>query len=113
MAFRNVTPNARPVLLEPLMDVEVWAPEDVLGDVMGDLSSRRGQILGTEQDGRLTKVKAIVPEAELYKYSTTLHSITHGRGTHRQKFHGHAEAPPEVSAKVAAENSKEKELQTA
>jgi elongation factor G len=108
MAFRNVTPNARPVLLEPLMDVEVWAPEDVLGDVMGDLSSRRGQILGTEQDGRLTKVKAIVPEAELYKYSTTLHSITH-----RQKFHGHAEAPPEVSAKVAAENSKEKELQTA
>ena len=50
---------------------------------MGDLSARRGQILGTEQDGRLTKVRAIVPEAELYKYSTTLHSITHGRGTHR------------------------------
>ncbi|HYF38210.1 MAG TPA: elongation factor G [Gemmatimonadales bacterium] len=110
MAFRNVAPKARPVLLEPLMDVEVWTPDDVLGDVMGDLSSRRGQILGTEQDGRLTKVRAIVPEAELYKYSTTLHSITHGRGTHRQKFHGYAEAPPDVSAKVAAENSKEREL---
>jgi elongation factor G len=113
LAFRNVAPKARPVLLEPLIDVEVWAPDDVLGDVMGDLSSRRGQILGTESDGRLTKVKAIVPEAELYKYSTTLHSITHGRGTHRQKFRGYAEAPPEVSAKVAAENQKERELQTA
>jgi elongation factor G len=113
LAFRNVAPNARPVLLEPLLDVDVWTPDDVLGDVMGDLSSRRGQILGTENDGRLTRVRAIVPEAELYKYSTTLHSITHGRGTHRQKFHGYAEAPPEVSVKVAAENSKERELQTA
>ena len=79
----------------------------VLGDVMGDLSARRGQILGTEQDGRLTKVRAILPEAELYKYSTTLHSITHGRGTHRQKFRGYSEAPPDVAAKVAAENQKE------
>ncbi|HZA91566.1 MAG TPA: elongation factor G, partial [Gemmatimonadales bacterium] len=112
LAFRNVAPKARPVLLEPLMQVEAWAPDDVLGDVMGDLSARRGHILGTEPDGRLTKVRAIVPEAELYKYSTTLHSITHGRGTHRQKPHGYAEAPPEVTTKVAAENEKE-HLQTA
>jgi elongation factor G len=107
LAFRNVAPKCKPILLEPLVDLEVWAPEDVLGDVMGDLSARRGQILGTEQDGRLTKVRAVIPEAELYKYSTTLHSITHGRGTHRQSFHGYAEAPPEVAAKVAAENQKE------
>jgi elongation factor G len=113
LAFRNVTPKARPVLLEPLMDVDVWAPDDVLGDVMGDLSSRRGQILGTEGDGRLTRVRAIVPEAELYKYSTTLHSITHGRGTHRQKFRGYSEAPPDVASRVAADNQKERELQTA
>jgi elongation factor G len=105
--FRNVAPKCRPILLEPLVDVEVWTPDDVLGDVMGDLSARRGQILGTEPDGRLTKVRAVLPEAELYKYSTTLHSITHGRGTHRQRFHGYAEAPPEVAAKVAAENQKE------
>ena len=109
LAFRNVAPKCRPILLEPLLDLEVWAPEDVLGDVMGDLSARRGQILGTEQDGRLTKVRAIVPEAELYKYSTTLHSITHGRGTHRQRFRGYAEAPPDVAAKVAAENEKDRE----
>ena len=62
LAFRNVTPKARPVLLEPLVEVEVWTPDDVLGDVMGDLSSRRGQILGTEQDGRLTKVRAMCPK---------------------------------------------------
>jgi elongation factor G len=85
----------------------------VLGDVMGDLSARRGHILGTEQDGRLTKVKAIVPEAELYKYSTTLYSITHGRGTYRQKFHGYVEAPPEVASKVATENKEERELAAA
>jgi elongation factor G len=107
LAFRNVAPKCRPILLEPLVDLEVWTPDDVLGDVMGDLSARRGQILGTEPDGRLTKVRAVLPEAELYKYSTTLHSITHGRGTHRQKFHGYAEAPPEVAARVAAENQKE------
>ncbi len=101
-AFRNVAPNCRPVLLEPLMDVDTLAPEETLGDVMGDLSARRGQILGTDRDGRLTRVRAIVPQAELYRYSTALHSITHGRGTHTEKFHGFAEAPPEVTAKVAS-----------
>jgi len=107
LAFRNVAPNARPVLLEPLADLEVWTPEDVLGDVMGDLSARRGQILGTGVDGRLTKVQAIVPEAELYRYTTTLYSITHGRGTFRHSFHGYVEAPPDVAARVAEEHKEE------
>jgi elongation factor G len=107
LAFRSVAPKARPVLLEPLADIEVWTPEDVLGDVMGDLSARRGQILGTEVDGRLTRVRAIVPEAELYRYSTSLHSITHGRGTFRHRFHGYVEAPSEVVAKVASEHKEE------
>ncbi|MGH7658801.1 MAG: elongation factor G, partial [Gemmatimonadales bacterium] len=103
-AFRNVARNCHPILLEPLADIEVLTPDDVLGDVMGDLSARRGQILGTEQNGRLTTVKAVVPQAELYQYSTTLHSITHGRGTHHQSFHGYSEAPGDVVAKVAEEN---------
>ena len=85
------------MLLEPLIEVETWAPEETLGDVMGDLSARRGHILGTDRDGRLTRVRSIVPAAELYRYSTALHSITHGRGTHKEKFHGFAEAPPEVT----------------
>lgn len=109
LAFRNVAPKCRPVLLEPLADVTVWTPDDTMGDVLGDLSSRRGQILGTEADGRLTRVRAVIPESELYRYSTTLHSITHGRGTFRQTFHGYAEAPPDVTAKVAAESEEEKE----
>jgi elongation factor G len=107
LGFRNVSPKAKPVLLEPLLDVTVWTPSDILGDVMGDLSARRGQILGTETDGRLTRVKAIVPEGEMYKYATTLHSITHGRGTFHLEHHGYAEAPPDVTAKVAAEHKKE------
>jgi len=107
LGFRQVAPQCHPVLLEPLVDLAVWTPDDVLGDVMGDLSARRGQILGTEQDGRLIKVRAVLPESELYRYSTTLHSLTHGRGTHHQAFHGYAEAPPEVTARVAEENERE------
>jgi len=104
LGFRNVAPKARPVLLEPVMMVEVFTPSEMLGDVLGDLSPRRAQILSTDTSGRLTKVNALVPQAELFKYSTALHSMTHGRGTHREKFHGYAEAPGEVAAKVAAEN---------
>jgi elongation factor G len=109
LAFRNVAPKARPVLLEPIMRVEILTPSDFMGDVMGDLSPRRGQILATESVGRLTRITALVPQSELYKYSTTLHSVTHGRGTHRETFHGYAEAPAEVAARVAAENRKGEE----
>ncbi len=107
LAFRNVAKNAKPVLLEPLDDIEVWVPGDTLGDVMGDLSGRRGQIVGTEPDGRLTKITAIVPQSELYKYSTTLHSMTHGRGTYHRKFRGYVAAPAEVVSKVAEESRAE------
>ncbi|MBI3981519.1 MAG: elongation factor G [Gemmatimonadetes bacterium] len=113
LAFRNVTPNARPVLLEPIVEVEAWTPDEYLGAVMGDLSSRRAQILGTEQDGRMTKIRAHVPEAELDRYATQLHSITHGRGTYRQKFHTYQEVPPEAAQKVIEARAKEKEEEKA
>ena len=109
LAFRNVSPNARPTLLEPILELEVWTPDEYQGAVMGDLSSRRGQILGTEKDGRLTKVRALVPEAELEKYATALHSLTHGRGTYRQKFHVYQEVPPEAVHKVVEARRKELE----
>src|SRR6266536_923775 len=109
LAFRNVSPNCKPVLLEPIMDVEVWTPDDYQGAVMGDLSSRRGHIVGTEKGGRLTKVKALVPEAELDRYATTLHSITHGRGTYRMKFHVYQDAPPDIAAKITEARKKEVE----
>lgn len=106
-AFRNVSPNCRPTLLEPILDVSVWTPDEYLGSVMGDLSSRRGHILGTEPEGKLIKVKAHVPESELDRYATHLHSITHGRGTFRAKFYLYQEAPPEVTHKVADARKKE------
>ncbi len=109
LAFRNVSPNARPTLLEPILELEVWTPDEYLGGVMGDLSSRRGHILGSQKDGRLTKVKALVPAAELDRYATTLHSVTHGRGTYRQKFHIYQEVPPEAAHKVAEGRKKEME----
>jgi elongation factor G len=108
-AFRNVAAKCNPVLLEPILSVEVHAPDENLGDVMGDLSSRRGQILGSEPDGRLTVVKALVPEAEMYKYSTQLHSMTHGRGSFRSEFSSYQEAPADVAERVAAERAKEEE----
>ena len=109
MAFRNVAPKCKPVILEPILEVEVWTPDDNLGDVMGDLSSRRGQILGTEQDRRLIKVKAFVPEAEMYRYSTQLHSLTRGRGTFTWKFSSYQDVPSDVAQKIVEEKQKEEE----
>jgi elongation factor G len=109
LAFRNVSPGCKPVLLEPIMEVEVWTPDEYQGAVMGDLSSRRGQILGTEPDGKLVKVKAHVPEADLDRYATSLHSITHGRGTYRQKFHTYEQVPPDVASRVVEARKKEHE----
>ncbi len=109
LAFRNVSPNCRPVLLEPILELEVATPDEYQGAVMGDLSSRRGHILGTVPDGRHVKVKALVPEAELDRYATTLHSITHGRGTYRAKFHVYQEVPPDAAQKVVEVRKKELE----
>jgi len=108
LAFKNVAPQCKPVLLEPLADVEVLTPEEYLGAVMGDLNSRRGQILGSEPDGRLVKLKAVVPEAELYKYATQLQSITHGRATYRATFRQYSEVPGDVAKKIVEEYESEK-----
>ncbi|HWP03512.1 MAG TPA: elongation factor G [Gemmatimonadaceae bacterium] len=109
LAFRNVAPKCKPVLLEPIDYLEVTTPDEYLGDVMGDLSARRGQILGTESaDGGATRVRAYVPAAELHLYATDLNSMTHGRGTFARRFHGYEQVPPEVAQKVIEAASKEK-----
>ena len=109
LAFRSVASKAKPILLEPILEVEVWTPEDNLGEVMGDLSSRRGQILGSQADGRLTKVRAFVPEAEMFRYSTQLHSMTHGRGSFHWSFSSYQEVPPDAAEKIR--EAREKELE--
>jgi elongation factor G len=109
LAFKTLAPKARPVLLEPLMTVEVFTPDAHLGDVMGDLSGRRGHIIGTEPaaDGAGAVVRAVVPMAELHLYATRLQSITHGYGTVRYRLHGFEQAPNEVVASVAKEGGAE------
>ena len=109
LAFRNVAANAKPILLEPILEVEVWTPDENLGEVMGDMSSRRGQILGSESDGRLMKVKAFVPEAEMYRYATQLHSMTHGRGSFHWKFSSYQEVPADAAEKIREARQKELE----
>ncbi|MCC2644951.1 MAG: fusA [Burkholderiales bacterium] len=98
MAFKEGMRKASPVLLEPMMSVEVETPEDYMGDVMGDLSSRRGIIQGMDDDSSGGKiVKAEVPLAEMFGYSTTLRSMTQGRATYSMEFKHYSEAPKHVA----------------
>jgi elongation factor G len=113
LAFQKAVEAAHPVLLEPIMEVAVFTPDEFLGDVMGDLSSRRGKILGIDSDGRTQKVSALVPQAELYKYSTTLRSLTQGRAVHTRQFHGYEEVPQNEVAKVVESVKKEREEELA
>jgi len=109
LGFKNAAQLAKPVILEPIMDVEVLVPDEYMGDIMGDLSMRRGKIQGTEQEGSLQKIKAQVPLSELYRYSTMLRSMTQGRATHRRKFSHYEEVPHEVAQKLIAEAEAAKE----
>jgi len=109
LAFKTIAPKARPVLLEPLMHIEVSTPDRTLGDVLGDLSGRRGHILGTEPsaDGNGSVVHAVVPMAELHLYATRLQSLTHGYGSVRYRMHGFEQAPADVVARVTKEQGRE------
>ncbi len=109
MAFKKSFLEANPVLLEPIYNIEVRVPEDDMGDVMGDISSRRGKIQGMDSEGAFQVVRAKVPLAELHKYSTALRSITGGRGIHRQSFSHYEEVPHEIAQKIIEEAKREKE----
>lgn len=109
MGFKNAAAQAKPVLLEPIYNLQVIVPEEFMGDVMGDLSSRRGKILGMEQEGSFQNIKAQVPLAELYKYSTSLRSLTQGRGIHTREFSHYEEVPREIAEKIIKEAQAEKE----
>ncbi len=109
MAFRKGFQEARPMILEPINEIEVTVPEEYMGDVMGDISGRRGKILGMEGEGHFQKIKALVPMAELHKYSTILRSMTQGRGIYRTKFSHYDEMPRESMEKVIAAAEKAKE----
>ena len=102
MAFRKLMLESGPVLLEPIMEVSVRVPEDYTGDIMGDLSSRRGRILGMAPDGRNQIVKALIPAAELYHYSAQLRSMTQGRGRFSLAFSSYEEIPRDSADRIIA-----------
>jgi elongation factor G len=107
--FHQAMLKATPVLLEPIDEVTVRVPEEFLGDVMGDLSAKRGKILGTEADGRYQVVRALVPQAEMYKYASHLRSITQGRGMHAARMSHYEEVPRELADRVVSAARAEKE----
>jgi elongation factor G len=109
MAFKTAYENADPVLLEPIMEVEVTTPDEAVGAVNGDLNSRRGRLQGMEPRGGMTTIKAEVPMAEILTYSQALTSMTGGRGDYHMHFLRYEEVPPHIAQKVIDEAKKEKE----
>jgi elongation factor G len=113
MAFKDAYAKADPVLLEPIMEVEVTVPDESVGAVNGDLNSRRGRLLGMEPRGGMTSIKAEVPMAEILTYSQSLTSLTGGRGDYAMHFARYEEVPSHIAQKVIDEAKKEKEAVTA
>ena len=103
LAFKKAMEQADPVLLEPIMEMEVITPEEFMGDIMGDLNSRRGRVLGMESRGKNQVVRALVPQAEVLTYAPDLRSMTGGRGMFSMQFSHYDEVPAQISQKVIEE----------
>jgi elongation factor G len=109
MALKKGFQDAKPVLLEPIMKVEVVVPDDTLGSVIGDLNARRGKVQGVEpQAGGNQKIMCLVPMAEMLTYANQLQSITSGRGLYSMEFSHYEETPGHISQKIIAERQKHK-----
>ncbi len=100
MAFRKAVQDSGPVLLEPIMDVEISIPEDFLGQISGDINSRRGRVMGMEVKGKTQIVKAKVPLSEMFKYANDLRSMTGGRGSYVMRFSSYEEVPSRVASTI-------------
>ena len=104
MALRDAARRAKPVLLEPIMAVEVVTPEEFMGDVIGDLNRRRGRIEGMEPRGNAQVVRAFVPLAEMFGYATDLRSQTQGRATYSMEFSRYTEVPQSIANELIAKS---------
>lgn len=102
MAFKTAFKGAGPQLMEPIYNVEVLCPEESMGEIMGDLQTRRAMIMGMDADGHYQKIMAQVPLAELYQYSSTLRSLTHGRAKHSRDFHEYMPVPQDIQNQLIA-----------
>jgi elongation factor G len=108
LAFKDAMARARPTILEPIMQVEVYAPSDFAGDLMGDLNGRRGRIAGMDTRGLMTVIKAQVPMAEMLTYEQHLTSVTGGRGTYQMEYSHYEEVPQHLQSKIIAAAKAEK-----
>ncbi|HIE28431.1 TPA: elongation factor G [Candidatus Poribacteria bacterium] len=108
-AFRDAMEKANPVMLEPIMDVEISVPEEYMGDIIGDLNSKRGRVMGMEQVGNRQVIKAQAPLAEMFRYSIDLRSMTSARGSYTMEFAYYEQVPDEVAVKIIAASKAEKE----
>ena len=106
MAFQSAAKRAKPVILEPVMKMEVVTPEDFFGQVISDISSRRGQIKETSERVGMKIIDALVPLSEMFGYSTTLRSMSQGRATYTMEFKHYAEAPRNVAEAIVASRAK-------
>jgi len=106
-AFQEAAKRAKPVILEPVFSVEVVTPEEFLGDVIGDLSRRRGRVEGQDRRGNALAVTARVPLSEMFGYATDVRSMTQGRATYTMQFDGYEEVPPNIAEKIAGERTGE------
>ncbi|HHW19295.1 MAG TPA: elongation factor G [Firmicutes bacterium] len=109
LAFKKGCMEAQPVILEPIVRVEVTVPEQFMGDIMGDLNKKRGRILGMESKGHIQVIKAMVPLAEMQKYAIDLRSMTQGRGLFTMEFDHYEEVPPNIAEAIIEEAKKAKE----
>jgi elongation factor G len=100
MAFKDGARKGKPVLLEPIMKLEVVTPEEFLGDILSDIHSRRGQVESVETYGEMTTIHAAVPLGEAFGYATTIRSKTQGRATHSMEFARYQQVPAELAAKI-------------
>ena len=108
-AFIDAFKNASPCLQEPIINIEVKVPDEYMGDIMGDISGKRGKILGMDSDGSFQLIKAQVPQAELYNYATTIRSLTGGRGIHAEEFSHYEKMPKDAEKKVIASKQKQED----
>jgi len=110
IGFKEACRMAQPTLLEPNVDVEIRVPDSMLGDIMGDINSKRGRVLGTEPDRRNYQiVRAQVPMSEMARYAIDLRSMTGGRGTFSMEFSHYEEVPQHLQAAIVSDSEKQKE----
>ena len=107
MAFKKGFMDAKPILLEPIMNVEIRVPEEFMGDIIGDMNKKRGRILGMEPEGKVQVIRAQAPQAEMFRYAIDLRSMTQGRGSFTLEFDHYEEVPAQIAEKIIEEANKE------